>query len=93
VSKDSHQAAAGLLDAGERDQLLAELRPATGQEGRAEDQDREPAGRHGPLEFNGYRCCGIEIVRGDHLRRREAKRGLEETIDPSPLGVGMEYEE
>ena len=50
---------------GERDEPLAELRPAVGQERRAEHQQRESAGRHRPLELVRDRLAQPEVARGE----------------------------
>ena len=93
VQGQGQQAVAALVDRGERDEPLAELGPAVGQEGGAEHEQGVSAGRHAPLELGRDALAQPEVARGEHAGRLQAQHGLEVAVDPGAVGLGMDDEE
>ena len=93
VQGQGQQAVATLVDGGERDEPLAELGPAVGQERRAEHEQGEAARGHATLELGRDALAQTEVARGEHASRVQAQRRLEVAVDPGAVGLGMDDEE
>ena len=92
VQGQGQQAVAALVDRGECDEPFAELGPAIGQEGGAEHEQGESAGRHPTLELVRDELAQAEVARREHAGRLQAQHGLEIAVDPGAVDFGMDDE-